>query len=179
MSSSKSIPCIFIISFLLIVAAGCTSTEDSSIYEEEEEIVEEIETGLTPQEEYTISGVNEAIDLMNDKGEQAFPEFRENNSEWFHDDFYIFVWKTDGTRVVYPPDVSGEGEDMSDLEDYNGKPIGQLFIDTALSVEGEGWVDYYWPKPGENEPSMKHTYIKRTYIGDEAYLVGSGYYPDT
>ena len=39
-------------------------------------------------------------------------------------------------------------------------------------------VDYYWPKPDETEPSLKKTFIKRASIGNETYLVGSGFYVD-
>ncbi|WP_135611284.1 cache domain-containing protein [Methanococcoides sp. AM1] len=176
MSDFKTILCMLLMAALLLVASGCVQPDDASVYEQEDQTVEEDQSDLSLQEEYTISQVNAAIGLIEENGKLAFPEFRENNSEWFHDDSYIFVWRTDGIRVVYPPDLSGEGKDMSGLEDFNGKPIGRVFIETALSEDGEGWVDYYWPKPGETEPSMKHTFIKITYIGNETYLVGSGFY---
>ncbi|UGV41788.1 cache domain-containing protein [Methanococcoides orientis] len=178
MSDLKTKICILCMATLLLVATGCVQPDDTSISEQENQTVEEEQTGLTSQEEYTVSQVNAAIDLIGEMGELAFPELRESNSEWFHDDFYIFVWKTDGMRVVYPPDLSGEGQDMSELVDFNDKSIGQIYIDIALSEEGEGWVDYYWPKPGETEPLMKHTFIKRASIGNETYLVGSGFYVD-
>ncbi|WP_445475224.1 cache domain-containing protein [Methanococcoides methylutens] len=178
MSDLKTILCMLFMAAILLVISGCVQTDDASVYEQENQTFEEGQTGLSLQEGYTISQVNAAIDLMAETGKLAFPEFRKNNSEWFHNDFYIFVWRTDGIRVVYPPDLSGEGQDMSELEDFNGKPIGRIFIETALSEDGEGWVDYYWPKPGETGPSMKHTFIKRTSIGNETYLVGSGFYVD-
>ncbi|WP_440953791.1 cupin domain-containing protein [Methanococcoides sp. FTZ1] len=79
-------------------------------------------------------------------------------------------------RVVFPPKVSGEGESVIDLEDYRGEPLGRMLIDTALSEEGEGWVNYYWPKPGETTPSKKSTFVRRTTIDNETYLVHSGFY---
>ena len=126
--------------------------------------------------EYVVLLVNEAANLIEREGEACFAEFRQRDSKWFHDDFYIFVWRTDGIRVVYPPDPGGEGEDMSKLEDVNGKPIGRLFIDIATSEVGEGWIDYEWPKPDETKPSKKHTYIKRAEFGTQRFLVGAGYY---
>ena len=128
----------------------------------------------------TIKGlVLEASDLTEDKGEDAFSEFRQEGTKWFHDDTYVFVWLTDGIRVVYPPDPSGEGKNMSTLLDVTGKAIGRLFIEIALSEEGEGWIDYSWPKPGETEPSSKQTYIKGVAIDEQTFLVGSGFYVDT
>jgi signal transduction histidine kinase len=63
-------------------------------------------------------------------------------TKWFQGETYVFVWRTDGLRVVYPVDRSGEGRNMSSLFDVNGKAIGQLFIKIAVSPEGEGWIEY-------------------------------------
>jgi len=123
--------------------------------------------------------VVEAASLIEDKGENAFSELRQEGTKWFHDDTYVFVWMTDGIRVVYPPDPSGEGKNMSTLVDVTGKPIGTLFIEIALSEEDEGWIDYRWPKPGETEPSNKQTYIKGVTSDEQTFLVGSGIYVDT
>jgi len=129
-----------------------------------------------PKREYIISLVNEAANLIEEKGEEFFPELRQKGSKWSHGEYYVFVWRIDGIRVVYPPDPSGEGEDMNDLKDPDGKPIGRLIIDIAKSEKGEGWIDYRWPKPGETEPSKKYTFIKRAKSSYQTYLVGSGYY---
>ncbi|WP_340818856.1 cache domain-containing protein [Methanolobus sp. WCC4] len=176
----KIILTVLLTTVLLMTAIGCVEPDGSSICTVEDEANktsgEQMESPTL--EEYAISQVNAAIDLMDEKGELAFPELRESDSKWFHNDSYIFIWKTDGIRIVYPPDVSGEGQNMTELEDFNGKPIGRIFIETALSEESEGWVDYYWPKPGETEPSLKNTFIKRVDIGNETYLVGSGFYVD-
>ncbi|AUB57236.1 MULTISPECIES: cache domain-containing protein [Methanobacterium] len=116
--------------------------------------------------------VDQAVQLIEEKGENAFPELR--SSSWVHNDSYVFVWGLDGIRVVYPPDPSGEGKNMTDLVDSDGKPIGQLFIKAAIN--GSGWVEYMWPKPGEITPSIKITYIKRANYQNQTYLVGSGVY---
>jgi len=120
--------------------------------------------------------VLEAANTIMSDGESAFLEFREEDSKWFQGETYVFVWRTDGIRVVYPPDLSGEGQNMSSLIDINGKPIGRLFIDIAVGQNGEGWIEYSWPKPGEAIPSTKHTFIKGVSFGNQTYLVGSGLY---
>ncbi|WP_410507353.1 cache domain-containing protein [Methanosarcina hadiensis] len=133
---------------------------------------------FSTQKDIVALKVREAAGLVEEKGEEAFPEFREKDSKWLYDDFYIFVWNTNGTRVVYPPDPKGEGQNVSSLTDFNGKPIGRLFIETALSESGEGWIPYEWPRTNETEPSTKYGFIKRAVFGKETYLVGSGFYAE-
>lgn len=121
--------------------------------------------------------VDSAAEKIEEFGEKAFPGFREKGSDWFHDDSYIFVWGLDGMRYVYPPDVSGEGKNMLDLKDINGKPIGRMFAKMAKNPTGEGWVHYQWPKPGGKNPVWKSTFIKRAKApSGKIYLVGSGKY---
>lgn len=186
MKSSKKIVCIFLLTFLLLNIAGCVQSDDQDVNgidvvgqsdEQNTSVLEDV-PGLSSQKEATMSLVSDAVELIDAEGELSFDEFRKNGSEWFHDDSYIFVWQTDGLRVVYPPDVSGEGKDMSGLVDVNDKPIGSIFIETALSEAGGGWVDYQWTRPGEDAPSLKYTYIMKASIDDQTYLVGSGFYVD-
>jgi signal transduction histidine kinase len=105
--------------------------------------------------------VEEAVIFIEDEGEDAFPELRRKGTKWFYNNTYVFVWLTNGIRVVYPPDIRGEGKNISILADTTGKEIGRLFIEIALNEDSEGWVSYKWPKPGETELSDKQTYIKR------------------
>ena len=121
--------------------------------------------------------VVEAVEEIESVGEDAFPEFRKEESKWFQDDSYIFVWGLDGLRYVYPPDVSGEGENMLDLKDISGRSIGRTFIEIARQPAGEGWVHYQWPRPGESNSTWKSTFIKRAKApSGKDYLVGSGNY---
>ncbi|WP_081955763.1 cache domain-containing protein [Methanococcoides methylutens] len=169
-----------ILIFILLISTlgmGCVeSTEDTDASEQEDILLAEEQSELYSQKQERIDLVNAAIELIDEKGELAFPEFREKDSQWYNNNSYITVWKTEGIRVVFPPKVSGEGGSVLDLEDYNGEPLGRMIIDTALSEDGEGWVNYYWPKPGETAPSKKSTFVKRTTIGNETYLVHSGFY---
>lgn len=121
------------------------------------------------------------IDAANEievNGQGVFSDFRQEGSRWFYGNTYVFIWKTDGVRVVYPPDLNGEGQNMTSLIDANRKPIGLLFIDIAESQSGEGWIEYSWPKPGQIVPSIKESFIKSATFGNQSYLVGSGAYFD-
>ncbi|WP_440956040.1 cache domain-containing protein [Methanosarcina sp. Mfa9] len=133
---------------------------------------------MAGQQRYIEARVKATAGLIEEEGEKIFSDFREEGSSWYHHNFYIFVWETDGTAVVYPPDESMEGQDLDGLQDSNGKPIGELFIETALNKKGEGWVDYYWPKPGEDESVLKYSFIRKVNRDGQDYLVGAGFYAD-
>jgi len=119
--------------------------------------------------------VYKAVNLIESQGEKAFPEFRVEDSKWFFNDTYVFIWGMDGMRYVYPRDVSGEGLNMLELKDINRRPIGKMFVETA--EKGEGWVFYEWTLPGGDEPEWKSTFIKKAVTPDGIeYLVGTGKY---
>lgn len=121
--------------------------------------------------------VTDAVNLIDKEGKEAFPNFYKKGSKWFHNDAYIFVWGLDGVRYVYPRDPSGEGKNMLNLKDINGKPIGKMFVEAAKSSSGQDWVFYEWTIPGEDEPTWKSTFIKKAVSPNGTnYLVGYGKY---
>lgn len=62
------------------------------------------------------------------------------------------------------------------MKDAKGKAFIREFIETA-KTKGSGWVDYMWPKPGEDKPSKKISYIKKAKMPDgEMVIVGAGMY---
>ena len=121
--------------------------------------------------------VREAATILEKEGEKAFPDFRQKPSKWFHDDTYLFVWTMDGIRTFHAANPEGEGQDVSDLKDILGRPIGGMFREVASSASGEGWVHYLYPEPGDIFPTWKSTYVKRvTFPAGKEYIVGSGIY---
>lgn len=182
MNGFKKLIYSLLIAVLVLAVAGCVQSDGTAVNgttrEEQTQAVVQEQPGLLSQKESTVSLVNEAVDLMNTKGELAFDEFRQKDSKWYHDDTYLSIWTTEGIRVAYAPNVSSEGESVIGLKDYNGDPLDELFIGTALSNEGEGWVSYSWPRPGETSPAMKYTFVKKASIGNQTYAVTSGFYLD-
>lgn len=121
--------------------------------------------------------VRDAAKLLEQQGEKALPAFREKGSRWFHDDTYFFLWTLDGTRIFHAANPAGEGMDVSRLKDVQGRPIGQMCIETGATPGGEGWIHYLYPEPGDIFPTWKSTYIKRiTFPSGEQYLLGCGIY---
>jgi signal transduction histidine kinase len=80
--------------------------------------------------------------------------------------------------LVNPPSPELEGKNLLDWKDAKGKTIVREFIQLAKS-KGAGWVDYWWPKPGEEKPSKKMSYIKKAKMPTgQTVVVGAGIYID-
>ena len=121
--------------------------------------------------------VRDAAALLEQKGEKAFADFRQKESRWLHDDIYFYVWSMDGIRAFHAEKPEGEGQDITGMTDILGKPFGKMFLETAASPAGEGWVHSMWPEPYNIFPTWKSCYVKRvTFPSGKQYLVGSGVY---
>jgi signal transduction histidine kinase len=124
-----------------------------------------------------VSLVNEAADVFMQKGENAYPEFREKGGKWFRGDTYFFVWSTDGIRKLNVSNPSIEGRDVRDFKDVLGRPIGKMILEVGNSKAGEGWVHYIYPEPGSIFPIWKSSYVKRvTFPSGKQYIIGCGIY---
>lgn len=85
---------------------------------------------------------------------------------------YVFVMKMDGTMLGHPYKPSLIGKKLIDTKDKAGKYFFKEFIKIA-NEKGSGWVDYTWPKPNEEKPSPKTSYILK--VNDKLF-VGAGIY---
>ena len=81
-----------------------------------------------------------------------------------------------GTELLNAEFPNHEGTDTNSLKDANGKLFLVELMKTAQS-EGSGWVDYMWPKPGQNQPSQKWSYVKAVKIDGSPGWVSAGFYP--
>jgi len=139
-----------------------------------------ISSSLEPQSEeakQTMALVDQAASLLQSKGTEAFTEFRKEDSKWRKDDTYIFVFNMNGIELFHPIKPELEGKNIIDLKDVNGKALFQEMIETA-KTQGSGWIDYMWPKPGESKSSKKSNYFKKVKVGEETFIVCSGFYTD-
>jgi signal transduction histidine kinase len=121
--------------------------------------------------------VESAAATVDEKGKAAFFEFRKKGSEWFHDDTYLFAYDMNGNVLLNPAFPQREGTNVTGQKDAKGKPMHQAIIQTA-QTKGFGWVDYWFPKPGQTEPSQKWTYVKKVKIDGVPGLIASGFYPE-
>ena len=127
------------------------------------------------EEKFIIDVVDEAAALIEKEGPAAFDLLRDKTGPFVFLDTYIFVDTPEGVEVVNGGFPSVEGKNILDFRDANGKYLTRECIDMALK-NGTGWVDYFWPKPGEAKPSKKHTYVKKVEYGDETFIVACGAY---
>jgi cytochrome c len=122
--------------------------------------------------------VDSAAALIETKGKNAFPEFKKKDSKWYTGKTYVFVDDYNGTVLVNPPSPEIEGKNLLDMKDAKGKTLVREFINVA-KTKGSGWVDYWWPKPGEDKPSRKLSYIKNAKMPDgKMVVVGAGIYSE-
>lgn len=124
--------------------------------------------------------VNDASDLVLQKGDAGFAELRAAGSRWRQGEMYVFVLDPQGNMLVHP-DPALEGKNVIDLEDINGKPIirGLIAAATALPDKPSGWYHYEWPVPDGLLPRWKSTYVRLVQTpSGEKYIVGAGMYND-
>lgn len=131
---------------------------------------------LSAQAQKTQALVEKAAALVDQQGKSAFSEFRKKDSEWFHGSTYLFAYDMKANVLLNPAFPQREGTNVTGGKDAKGKLFHQAIIETAKS-KGSGWVDYWFPKPGQKDPSQKWTYVKKVTIDGVPGLIGSGFYP--
>jgi len=88
---------------------------------------------------------------------------------------YFFLQDLQSKMVMHPTSPKLDGTDVSGLKDPTGK-FFTLEMNKVIQQSGSGFVFYMWPKPGEQVPSQKVTYVKA--LRDWGWIVGSGVYVD-
>ncbi|MBN2706299.1 MAG: cache domain-containing protein [Deltaproteobacteria bacterium] len=88
---------------------------------------------------------------------------------------YFWVNDLDCVIVRHPIKPDLNGKNLATLEDPKGK---RLFAEFArvCRESGEGYVDYYWPMPGHEEPVAKLSYVKL--YEPWGWVIGTGIYLD-
>jgi len=100
---------------------------------------------------------------------QAIANLRYDTSEYF--------WINDMTPTVIMHPVRPElnGKNVGDMKDPNGFALFLGFVE-KVRKEGQGFVNYLWPKPGTTESVEKMSYVKG--FAPWGWVLGSGIYID-
>ena len=125
--------------------------------------------------EEVIAKTEAAGKLVQEKGvEMASQTIGDKEGPFVWKDTYVFLMDLDGKMIAHPikPELT-QRDTLLEVKDTDGKPLFVEFVELA-GTKGSGWVDYKWPKPGEENPSAKSTYIYR--VEGTPYFVGAGIY---
>ena len=88
---------------------------------------------------------------------------------------YFWINDMHPSMVMHPIKPELNGSDLTLNRDPNGKFLFVEFTN-VVKAGGQGFVDYYWPKPGAAEPVEKYSHV----IGFSpwGWIVGTGVYTD-
>ena len=120
---------------------------------------------------FTQSYVERAIEMYRVLGREA--TFKYYNSPSSADgEWYMFIHRADGTRLVHAHRAEVEGwlgSSISDATDVTGHNYGA----EMMSLESDGWVSYVFENPAqEGAYQRKHSRI----VPHDGLLFGSGWY---
>ena len=124
-----------------------------------------------------IAKVKEACALLETEGPAAFPKFYGKGSPFIYEGTYVFVQgSSDGNQYVHPISYKMVGVKNMGVKDGKGKRVFAAMCDLVLE-KGEGWVEYFWPKPGTQDFVRKISFVKKCKMSDGVeVVVGSGLY---
>ena len=126
-----------------------------------------------------ISMCKAAAEMILADKDAALAEIAKSNGQFVWKDSYVFAMNLKGKMLAHPmmPGLV-KMDSLLTVPDKNAKKPKMLFVDFVVmaATQGEGWVEYMWPKPGTTEPSIKETYIYR--VPGTSFLVGAGIYRD-
>lgn len=133
--------------------------------------------GVKNQGLFVVDTVDEAAELVRQRGRDAFDAFRDPAGPFLYDNTYVFVFDERGTELVNAGFPGFEGRNLLGIQDSTGAHPVRTMID-ALENQDTAWVEYNWPKPNSASSYKKMAYVKRVETGGETLYVGSGLYLD-
>ncbi len=150
-----------------------------SLFQSYDALVHERRLGLAQINDQAIS-IFDKYHKMEQEGTLTREEAQERAKEVtgamrYNPDGYYFIVDMKPAMVMHPIKPELNGRDLTQSKDPNGKFLFVEFVNTVKASK-EGFVDYYWPKPGFEEPVEKLSHV----IGYEpwGWVVGTGVYSD-
>ena len=127
-----------------------------------------------------VAKVREAASTLSKTGDLA--QFDQKSGPWVWKDTYIFIQDcSKKVMAAHPIKPEMIGQDLSSVKDAKtGKSIYPDSVAYCKMVQDSPsgvWGEYWWPKPGEKEPSRKITY--HLSAKGTPYIVNAGVYSDT
>lgn len=121
------------------------------------------------------------FDTMQREGRITEEEAHQYASDWlsdirFHHGEYFFISDAvNGVLVMHPILPELVGKDRINEQDENGVYMHREILNVART-HGSGFVRYMWPRPGEEDPVQKVTYVRL--FEPWGWILGGGIYVD-
>jgi cytochrome c len=135
------------------------------------------EEQATPEE--VVQKVKAAADYLSKSGEAGLEQFESQGSEYVWKDTYVVVNDCDRKQIAaHPvrPELAGAAfVHAPTFEGVTGEQVGAMLCEAGGRPQG-GWVEYPFPKPGEEEPSRKISYARA--VEGTPYVVNGGIYSE-
>ncbi len=88
---------------------------------------------------------------------------------------YFWINDMDVRLITHPFKPELNGKDVSGVKDPDGNAVFVRFVDT-VKKDGAGYLSYLWPKPGQEQPVEKVSYVSG--FKPWGWVIGSGLYMD-
>jgi signal transduction histidine kinase len=92
---------------------------------------------------------------------------------FFKKSTYVLAGSLNADVLAHPALKSLIGKNLMELKGAKGELFVKEFVRVATGP-GTGWVEYWWIKTGEKDPTLKKTYVMRV-PGHDIFLA-AGYY---
>ena len=135
--------------------------------------------GGTATAEEAISKVRAAARFLHNKGTSGYTEFNNKDGNWVWKDSYVFVYSCrDNAMIAHPLRPDMVGKPILQMKDDKDHLLFQDMCKAGANKDG-GWVEYWWPKPGEAKASRKISYVHSAEVSFKPDIqVGAGIYDD-
>ena len=162
--------------FLAILAAALTF----SLFESYREMERERKAGLAAMNETAVAIIKQYYQL--EQGGSLTREAAQQQAKttiaamrYGNGSGYFWINDMHPTMVMHPIKPEMNGTDLTANKDPNGKALFVEFVNT-VKAGGQGFVDYYWPKPGAPDPVEKFSHVAG--FAPWGWIVGTGVYVD-
>jgi len=87
---------------------------------------------------------------------------------------YFWINDTEPKMIMHPMKPALDGKNLSASKDPNGVYLFNEMVKVVKNNNGEGTVNYSWPKPGFDKPQPKVSYVKL--FKEFNWIIGTGAY---
>lgn len=128
----------------------------------------------------TAWGIMESLDKSVEAGEISLENAKKqaiHQIKFMRYDEKEYFWLNDlhPNMIMHPTKPEFDGKDISEIKDPNGKMFFTEMV-KVVKANGQGFVDYKWPRPNSKDPIPKISFVKN--YAPWGWVVGSGVYVD-